>query len=409
MTELPAAADPRLLADRNYLNFAASRVLSAIAWQSLAMAMGWMMYDVTGSTFMLGMVGLAQFLPMALLTFVIGQVIDRYDRRRIGFICQAIETLTALVLVLLLWHGALPAWGILVAAALLGGVQAFERPTMAALLPNVVPAGLLQRAIAGSTSLQQSAMAIGPSLGGVLYGFGASVPFIVATVLFAIASVNVIAIRHATARPSGREPVTLQSLFAGIGFIRANPLILGTLSLDLFAVLLGGATALLPAFAKDILHAGPFASGLLRASPAIGALVVSAWLAFHPLKTGAGRKMLWAVGVFGLATLVFALSTNVFLSIAALMVAGGADVISVVVRSSLVQLLTPDAMRGRVNAVNSLFIGTSNQLGEFESGVLASLVGIVPACLLGGAGTIAIVLLWSRLFPQLRKVETLEG
>jgi hypothetical protein len=227
-------------------------------------------------------------------------------------------------------------------------------------------------------------------------------------VLFAVASFNVISIRMEWT-PSKREPVTVSSVFAGVSFIRSRPVMLGTISLDLFAVLLGGATALLPMFASDILHAGPWGLGMLRAAPAIGALAMSIVLARRPLTSDVGRKMLLAVAVFGVATIVFALSTNVALSVVALFVVGASDTVSVVVRSSLVQLLTPDEMRGRVNAVNSLFIGTSNQLGEFESGMLAGVLGPVAAGIVGGVGTIAVVLMWTRFFPDLLKVKTLQG
>jgi len=391
-----------------YLNFAASRVLSSLAFQSIAVAMGWMIYDQTSSAFALGLVGLFQFLPMVILTFVVGQVADRFDRRRIGLICQLAEGITSLLLALAASAHMLSARGILVAVAVLGAAQAFERPTMAALLPTVVPESLLQKAIATTTSMMQTALVVGPSLGGLLYGLDELAPFLVSFVFFLIASVNVISIRMERPAPV-RQPVTFASVFAGVAFIRGKPVILGTISLDLFAVLLGGATALLPMFARDILHAGPWGLGLLRAAPAIGAVAMSVYLARHPLRAGAGRKMFWAVAIFGLATIVFAISENIALSIAALLIAGASDTISVVVRSSLVQMLTPDEMRGRVNAVNSLFIGTSNQLGEFESGMVAALLGPVLTGVLGGVGTIAVVLLWLRLFPDLVRVETLKG
>jgi len=291
----------------------------------------------------------------------------------------------------------------------MGSATAFERPTMAALLPNIVPVSMLQIAIATSTSMMQTAFIIGPSLGGLLYGVNPVAPFAVSAMLYIIASVNVISIRLERQQSSSREPVTMSSVFAGVSFIKSRPVMLGTISLDLFAVLLGGATALLPMFARDILHAGPWGLGLLRASPAIGALVMSIWLARRPLQTDVGKKMLFAVLVFGVATIVFSLSSNIILSVAALFVVGASDTVSVVVRSSLVQLLTPDAMRGRVNAVNSLFIGTSNQLGEFESGMLASALGPVLTGIVGGVGTIVVVLLWTRLFPDLTRVKTLRG
>ncbi|WP_458385045.1 MFS transporter [Rhizobium pisi] len=391
-----------------YLNFAASRVFSSPSFQSVAIAMGWMIYDQTHSALALGLVGFCQFLPMAVLTFVVGHVADRFDRRRIGLACQLIEAVTALVLAVATWQQWLTPAGILAAVTVLGAVVAFERPTMAALLPNIVPASMLQKAVATSTSMMQTALIIGPSLGGLLYGLNPVAPFAMAAVLFAAASFNVISIRMQWS-PAKREPVTLASVFAGVSFIRSRPVMLGTISLDLFAVLLGGATALLPMFARDILHAGPWGLGLLRAAPAIGALAMSIVLARRPLETNVGRKMLVAVAVFGVATIVFSLSTNIALSVAALLVVGASDTVSVVVRSSLVQLLTPDEMRGRVSAVNSLFIGTSNQLGEFESGMMAAALGPVATGIVGGLGTIIVVILWMRLFPDLTKVKTLQG
>jgi len=391
-----------------YLNFAASRVLSSLSFQCVAIAMGWMIYDQTHSAFALALVGLCQFLPMVGLTFIIGHIADRYDRRRIGLACQLIEAATSVALALATWQQWLAPAGILLAVTALGATTAFERPTMAALLPNIVPGSMLQQAIATTTSMQQTAFIVGPSLGGLLYGVHPAAPFAIAAVFFAVASVNVISIRMQR-RPAKREPVTLTSVFAGVSFIRSRPVMLGTISLDLFAVLFGGATALLPMFARDILHAGPWALGLLRAAPALGALAMSIVLARRPLRSHVGMKMLAAVGIFGVATVAFSVSTNIALSVCALFIVGASDTVSVVVRSSLVQLLTPDEMRGRVNAVNSLFIGTSNQLGEFESGMLAGFLGPVAAGVIGGVGTVAIVVIWVRLFPALTKVKTLNG
>jgi MFS family permease len=297
---------------------------------------------------------------------------------------------------------------IFIAITILGATVAFERPTMSALLPNIVPHAMLQQAVATSTSLMQTALIIGPSIGGLLYGFHSVAPFVISTVCFSLASINIIAI-PLTWVPARREPITFSPVFAGVSFIKGRPVILGTISLDLFAVLLGGATALLPMFARDILLAGPWGLGFLRAAPAIGALAMSIFLARNPLTRRVGDTMLFAVAAFGVATTLFSLSSNIIISVIALFFVGAADTVSVVVRSSLVQLMTPDSMRGRVNAVNSLFIGTSNQLGEFESGLLAGAMGPIVAGVLGGVGTIAIVLLWMVIFPELRKVDTLSG
>jgi MFS family permease len=394
-----------LFTHRPFLSFMGSRALSSMAFQGTGVALGWLVYDLTRNPFDLGLIGLCQFLPMVVLTFVVGHVADQFDRRRIAFACQVIEAIALAVIAVGVWQGWLTLPAIFIAVTVLGAAQAFERPTMAALLPGIVPAEALPRAIANSTSVMQTALVVGPSLAGLLYGVGPVVPFVVATAMFVAASLSALSIPHPGALPR-REPVTLRSVFAGAAFIRSRPVMLGTISLDLFAVLLGGATALLPVYARDILHAGPVGLGLLRTAPAIGAVAMSLLLGRFPLTRNVGRTMLVAVAIFGVATIVFAVSTSIVLSVAMLLVLGASDTISVVVRTSLVQLLTPDAMRGRVNAINSLFIGTSNQLGEFESGTLAGFVGPVWAVALGGLGTIGIVLLWTRLFPALPKVQT---
>jgi MFS family permease len=399
---------PHVLRLPSFRYFVASRFLSSTAFQGAAVAVGWLVYDITRNPFDLGLIGLFQFLPMLALTLVAGHVADRLDRRRIALVCQLIEALTVVFMVVGIWQGWLPVWGIFAAVAVLGGAQAFERPAMAALLPSIVPQAQLQSAVATSTSVMQTAMIVGPALGGLLYGFGDIVPFAVSAICFLSASVLVTLVQHPV-RTVVKAPVTWSSVFAGVTFIASRKLMLGCISLDLFAVLLGGAVALLPVYARDILDAGPWALGVLRTSPAIGAVAMSLYLARFPLQHSVGKTMLIAVAVFGLATIVFAFSTNIVLSVAMLITLGASDTISVVIRSSLVQLLTPDEFRGRVNAVNSLFIGASNQLGEFRAGVFAGFMGPVAAVAFGGIGTLAVVLLWSRLFPELRRVETLSG
>ena len=405
MTTTPPPHVLRLPAFRHFLS---SRALSSVAFQGSAVAIGWLVYDKTRNPFDLGLVGLFQFMPMLVLAFVAGQVADQFDRRRIGLICQVIEAVTMGVVALGVWQGWLDIWGIFAAVMVLGAARAFEQPTMAALLPGIVPSAQLQSAVATSTSVMQTAMIIGPAVGGLLYGLGPVVPFLASAVFFVIASLNVIAIARPETMPQ-RTPVTFESVFAGIAFIKSRPLMLGCISLDLFAVLLGGATALLPVYARDILQAGPWALGFLRMAPSVGAVCMALFLARFPLQHRVGVTMLWAVAAFGVATIVFAYSTDIALSIVMLVILGASDTISVVIRSSLVQLLTPDHMRGRVNAVNSLFVGASNQLGEFRAGIAAGFVGPVAAVAVGGIGTIAIVVLWSRLFPALRKVDTLSG
>ncbi|NHW38499.1 MFS transporter [Paenibacillus aceris] len=381
-------------------------MLSSISFQMLSVAIGWQMYELTHDAFSLGLVGLAQFLPMVLLTLVVGHFADRYDRRYIIFLCQIVEAGMALLLLSGSLTDSLGQNQILLMAAVLGACRAFEGPSSSALLPQLVPKEFLQQAISWNTSVGQLSQILGPSMGGLLYWAGPTLVYTTASLALLTAGILTFFIHS---RPIVRksEPVSLRSLFSGIMFVYSKPIILGTISLDLFAVLLGGATALLPIFAQDVLHTGPWGLGLMRTSPAVGALLMSIVLVYYPLKKAVGYILFAALAVFGLATMLFAVSTNLFISLVALFLIGVSDVISVIIRSSLVQLQTPDEMRGRVNAVNSLFIGTSNQLGEFESGTLAGFIGAVPAAFIGGIGTIAIAGLWMFLFPSLRKMRTL--
>ena len=380
-------------------------MLSSLAFQMSAVALGWLIYAKTNSATSLGLVGLFQFLPMVCLTFVVGHVADRYDRRLIVSGCQLVEGATLLLLCIGEIEGWLGVAGIYAAVAVLGGARAFEQPSNSALLPSVVPAGTLPQAVAVSSTAMQTAAIIGPAFGGLLYALGPAVPFGCAAACFLAASLCIRSLKLERP-PVRKEPPTLASVFLGLRFIWQRPVVLGTISLDLAAVLLGGATALLPIYARDILHTGPWGLGLLRLTPALGALAMGASLSFVPLRRRVGMTMFSAVLVFGLATVIFALSTNIVLSMLALVVLGASDNISVVIRTSLVQLSTPQEMLGRVSAVNSLFIGTSNQLGEFESGMTAALLGAIPAAALGGLGTIAVVFLWMALFPDLRRADT---
>lgn len=403
----PDAAPGRLARNRGFQRFWGARVLASMSFQMLAVAMGWHVYALTKSAFSLGLVGLSQFLPMFLLTLVAGHVADRYDRRRIAAVCQGIEGAAALTFACGTFGGWLSAPVIYVLAACVGAARAFESPAISSLLPAVVPRAQLPKATAWSTSASQTAQIVGPALGGLLYGVGAGPAYLVCALSFAVAAMLSSRI-PLQARPATRAPVTLASVFSGIAFIRSQPVILGALSLDLFAVLFGGATALLPVFARDILHAGPLALGLLRSATAVGALSGSIWLAHFPLRRRPGLAMFGGVIVFGCATIAFGLSHNIAVSLVALAVLGASDVVSVVVRTSLVQLRTPEDTLGRVSAVNSLFIGTSNQLGEFESGLTAGWWGAQPAVLVGGVATIGVALLWMKLFPALRETRSLE-
>lgn len=395
--------------------FWCASVASTIALQMQIVAVGWQVYQLTHSAFDLGIVGLVQFIPSLFLVFVVGHVADRHDRRNVARVSALVEALAAATLALGSIGGWLNREMIFAIVAVIGAGRAFSKPTMSALLPSLMSPRALPGAVAGSASATQFAIIIGPALGGLLYVAGPAVVYASSCVLFALCSLLLSLIRRpasataaaaATAKPTG---ASLSSVFAGLAFIRSKPAIFGAISLDMFAVLLGGATALLPVYANDILHTGTVGLGLLRSAPAAGALAVALCLARWPLGGRVGRTMFMAVGVFGLATIVFGLSRWFPLSLGALAVLGAADMISVVVRSSFVQLETPDAMRGRVSAVNSVFIGTSNQLGEFESGVTAAWFGAVPAVLIGGIGTVLIVLLWIRLFPSLYQVDRLSA
>jgi len=377
-------------------------VLSTLALNMQTVAVGWQLYLLTGSAFDLGLVGLAQFAPTVVLTLVVGQVADRYDRRVVVVICHVVEAGATAMLAL----GSLGGWltrdGILAILVIIGAARAFENPARASLVPRLVPLPLLSRAIASVTSAGQMARIAGPALGGALYALGATTVYATVTALYLVGAVLIALVTDAQpARP--REEITTASLFTGVAFILGQRLLLGLMSLDLFAVLLGGATALLPIYARDILDTGPWGLGLLRAAPAIGALVMSAVLARRPIEHNAGPALFGGILVFGVATIVFGVSTNLSLSLAALGVLGAADLLSMIIRQSLVQIRTPDRMRGRVSAVHSLFTGTSNQLGEFESGLLAALFGAVPAVLIGGVGTLVVVAVWMYRFPELRR------
>jgi MFS family permease len=369
-------------------------------------AVGWQMYDLTRSAFALGLVGLVSYVPMLLFVFLAGHAADRYDRRTVARVCQAVEALALVVLCTATARGAITPGLIYAMLVVLGTTRSFESPAVAALLPNLLPAASISAGTARMASAQQTATIVGPAMGGLLYAVNPAIPYGLGAAMFALAAVAYTFIRL---HPSAvvRPPVSFSTIFAGLQFIRATPEVLGAISLDLFAVLLGGATALLPIYARDILFTGPWGLGLLRTAPAVGALATAVFVARQPIRHHAGRIMFAAVALFGASTIVFGLSRWFPLSFAALMVLGASDVISVVIRSSLVAIVTPDAMRGRVNAVNSLFIGTSNQLGEFESGTLAAIAGPVASVVLGGIGSIAVALIWLRLFPSLARIDAL--
>ena len=401
-----------------------ARLFGATGNQMLLVAVGWQMYDLTGSAWDLGLVGLYQFLPALLLTLVAGHVADRVHRGRIVAVCLVAQALVALLLVAATYgltafegSGAIAHSTVagppfvsrnllLGASVVLGACRAFQMPAQQALTPLLVPAAMLPRATAFSAAGIQTAVIGGPALGGVIFIAGASAVYATCTVLFALGCVFMARLRYDHSPPA-HEPVTLATAFAGVTFICQRKTVLGAVSLDLFAVLLGGATALLPMFAKDILQVGPWGLGLLRGAPAVGALLTSAVLARWPMQRRVGHKLLLAVGIYGLAMMAFGGSTSFGVSLLALAVSGAADMVSVVIRQSLVQLETPNEMRGRVSAVNSVFIGASNQLGEFESGATAAWLGPVSSVVAGGIGTVVIALMWLRLFPTLARRDEL--
>lgn len=386
-----------------------ARFFSEFSYQIAAVVIGWQIYALTHSAFDLGMAGLVQFVPTALLVFVTGSAADRFSRRRVMQACQILQGGVAAFLAWGSYEHWLTVPALFGAVAVLGVADAFESPATAAMLSAVTERSTLQRGAALASGGLQFATIGGPALGGFLYAFTPALPYGLMFLFWFVAAIlsGSIAVARATREPSG-ESRTFRELWAGVAFVRSDPAILGAISLDLFAVLFGGATALLPIYARDILHVGSFGLGILRAAPAVGALFMTAILARRSISRRAGPRMFGAVIVFGIATIAFALSHSFWLSLAALAVLGAADTISVVIRSALVQLRTPDAMRGRVGAVNFLFINASNQLGAFESGTVAALLGAVPSALLGGVASVAVAVLWMWLFPSLRTMQRLE-
>ena len=389
---------------RDFKLFQAARLFAVLGSQMQSVAIGWQVYAITGRPLDLAWVGLAQFLPAVCLSLVTGHVADRVERRRILVVCYAAMALLGIALFGFTRANATNLVPVYVLLVGVGIARAFQGPASQSLLPSLVPPGHFGNAVAWSSSLWQTAMVLGPTLGGIAYAAfgGASKVYAVAAGCSMSACVLVATMR--TIPPPRREPTTRASLFAGVRYVWTNQIVLGAISLDLFAVLLGGATALLPVYARDILHLGPWALGVLRSAPSAGAAVTGVVLAMRPIEKRAGAKMFAGVAIFGVATIVFGLSRSLALSLVALVAAGASDMVSVYVRSALVQLATPDAMRGRVSAVNMVFIGASNELGEFESGVTAQWFGAIASVVLGGVGTLLVVALWAWRFPKLRRV-----
>ena len=408
MTPMTDASFSGLMAQRPFLRLWFARLAGTSASQMMMVALGWQMYNLTGSAWDLGLIGLYQFAPALLLSLWAGHVADRHHRGRIVACCLAMQGVAARVLM----NASGGQWAsrelLLAVSLLLGSVRAFQFSAQQALTPLLVPIELLQRAMAFSAAGMQTAIVGGPALGGLIFVAGADKVYATCAGLFAVGCALVFWLRYDHVPPP-REPVSVRTLLAGVHFIWERQVVLGAMSLDLFAVLLGGAVALLPMFARDILHVGPQGLGFLRAAPAAGALLVSIALSRWPLKRRVGRTLLSAVAVFGLCMVAFGLSTSFLLSLAVLAISGGADMVSVVVRQTLVQMETPNAMRGRVGAVNAVFIGASNQLGEFESGATAALLGPVGSVVAGGLGTVLVALAWRRIFPALARRDRLEA
>ena len=371
----------------------------------LTVAVGWQVYETTRNALDLGLIGLSQFLPFIVLVLPAGHVADRYDRRRVLFACYLLAAIAALLLLTFSLAGVTSALPIFAVMSLFGVDRAFSMPTSQALLPNLVPRADFGNAVALNSSIFQLATIGGPAVAGLLILLGTPVVYATVTVLMLASAVMMLGLRGGRGSQRSDEPVNVATLLSGVRFVRDDRPVLGSISLDLFAVLFGGATALLPAFARDVLHVGPIGLGLLRAAPAVGAAAAGAALAWHPIRTDVGRWLFGGVAIFGLSILVFGVSTSFAVSLFALVVLGASDMVSMYVRHLLVQLQTPDAIRGRVSAVNSVFIGASNELGEFESGLTAAWWGLVPAVLVGGAATLLVALSWTRLFPMLWRLD----
>jgi MFS family permease len=398
---------PGLRQQRPFVLFWLTRVASTTGYQMLAVVIGWKIYELTDSAFDLGLVGLIQFIPAVVLTLLVGHVADRYDRRLIVRGAQSVYALGALLIIAGLLTGTLSRNLLFCAVFLIGCARAFEAPTAHSLVPVLVPVSMISRATAGWASANQMAAICGPALGGLLYTVSPTLVVVICLVFFTI-SITLVSLVQIKDRAPAREPPTFSSVLAGFTYICSRPRLLGVITLDLFVVLLGGVTALLPIFARDILAVGPIGLGLLRSAPAAGALITTIALSHWPVERHMGRKMFTVVAIYGITTIIFALSRSFPLSLLALALLGGSDALSVVIRFSLVQIETPDDKRGRVSAINYLFVGSSNTLGEFESGTVAALLGAVPSVLIGGIGSLIIAGLWMVIFPDLRRIDRFE-
>ena len=414
-----ATSDHRLTAGTAAFQFSGFRLYQIARFcivfctEMQSVAVGWQVYEITHRPLDLGLTGLAQFLPGVVLFLVAGHVADRFDRKNLLTLCYVgFATSSALLLLVALkveyLHSAGSVRPIFAILCLVGAVRSFSMPASRALLPQLVPEEQFQSAVAWNSSIFQFATILGPAMGGILYAFfrGPAAVYAIALSAGTIAVLTTLRIK-VQSPPRVREPFSLRTVFAGFHYIWVHKLVFGSISLDLFAVLLGGAVALLPVYAKEVLVTGPWGLGLLRSAPGIGAAVMALLIAYKPIRRRAGATMLWCVAGFGVFTIVFGLSRNIILSMISLFFVGAADMVSVVVRGVLIQIETPDEMRGRVNAVDMVFIGASNELGEFESGLAAQWFGAVPAVVLGGIGAIVVTVLWAWMFPELRRADSL--
>lgn len=396
------------LRHRNFAFYLSARLLGTIAVQMQNVAVGWQVYAITGDALDLGLIGLAQFAPFVALVLVAGQAADHFNRRAIIIACHAVELSCALILLLFTLGGFQALWPVFAALALFGSARAFRMPTSQAILMNLVPRANFGNAVAISSSGFHVAVIVGPTVGGLLYLFGPAVVYGAAATLFLLAML-LMGLTRIEQPATEKETPNWHTLLEGLRFVRSRPVVLGAISLDLFAVLFGGATALLPAYASDILQVGPQGLGLLRTAPGAGAALMSILLAFRPMSRRVGYWMFGGVALFGVTTILFGVSHSFWLSLVALFVLGASDMISVYIRHLLVQVETPDAIRGRVSAVNAVFIGASNELGEFESGLTAAWFGLVPAVVIGGVATLVVTAVWMWRFPALRRMNRFPG
>jgi MFS family permease len=398
---------------RDFRRYQMARIIAIIGAEAQSLAVAWQVYQMTHKPIDLGYTGLALFLPGLVFILPSGHVADRFDRRHVILVCYSLQCLCTLTLFLFAWHGLRTVWPIYVVLFFIGSGRAFSGPASSALIPHLVPAEHFVNAVTWGATIFQIANITGPAVGGILFTLPMHhrVAGSAAVYLFTLASLIwfLVLVGSLSVRPGRMEhrATSMQVILAGFHYVARTPILLGSISLDLFAVLLGGAVSLMPIFAQEILHAGPRGLGLLRAAPALGALVVSFGLTWRPIQRRAGAVMLTCVAIFGAFTIIFGLSRSVPLSLLALFIVGASDMVSVVIRSSVLQLGTPPAMRGRVSAVNSLFVGASNELGEFESGLTAQWWGAVRAVVIGGIGSLVVTGLWSMLFPSLRKADRL--